>query len=244
MSNLSHKEYCTTLSFSAYLSPTLAFSTDGFNYGAYGSLSYFDGENGLSLGFGTSQNYKWGVNASVKAGKFNLGYALTSYNDQILDNGTKLGAQRVGTITGGYEDFSFAFSNDIIGDGKDRYRSNAVEIGYGDFSIGTYVCTNDGMTESGYTKETWNIKKRELIKAKKSINDYPWENGKVLHSPIWLGFKRNGFVQRIGVNYPPAQQATQNLLHRIIKYPQYTQYWDNNTTPYNYIGTKNPLSIW
>ena len=230
--------------FSFYLSPTLAFSTDGFNYGAYGSLNYFDGENGFSLGFGSSKNYKWGFNASVKSGNFGLGYAMTSYNEQTLGNGAELGSQRVGTITGSYKDFSFAFSNDIIGDGKDRYRSNAVEIGYGDFSIGTYVCTNDGMTESGYTKETWNIKKRELIKAKKSINDYPWENGKVLHSPIWLGFKRNGFVQRIGVNYPPAQQATQNLLHRIIKYPQYTQYWDNNTTPYNYIGTKNPLSIW
>ena len=135
-----------------------------------------------------------------------------------MKNGAQLGSQRVGTITGSYEDFSFSFSNDIIGDGKDRFRSNAIEIGYGDFSIGTYVCTNDGMKESGYTKESWRSEKKNLLKEKKNIKDYPWKNGIVLSSPIWMSFKRNNIVQRIGVNYPPAQQATQNLLHRIIIY--------------------------
>ena len=117
----------------------------------------------------------------------------------------------------------------------------AVEIGYGDFSIGTYVCTNDGMKESGYQYETWDEEKKRIGGKR---GEKAWPTGIVHSSPVWFGYKRGNMVQRIGVNAPFAQQATQNLLHKIINYPQYNLYLNSQATPYYYIGTTNPLSLW
>ena len=122
-----------------------------------------------------------------------------------------------------------------------RFKPNAVEIGYGDFSIGTYVCTNDGMKESGYQYETWDEEKKRIGGKR---GEKAWPTGIVHSSPVWFGYKRGNMVQRIGVNAPFAQQATQNLLHKIINYPQYNLYLNSQATPYYYIGTTNPLSLW
>ena len=234
--------------FSFYLSPTLAFSTDGFNYGAYGSLNYDMGHLHLSLGGGTSKDYKWGFNAAVKGKNFGLGYAMTSYNEQQLANGVTLGEQRVGTYTlmfGNNNYLSVSEDHSAFGgDGEDRYRTFSAEIGVGDYSFGTYISSNDGMKESGYSKQEWKVNRKGIEDDFGKIGKMAWPGGKIHSSPLWFGYRRGNMIQRIGINSPVVQQVVQNTFHYLINYPQYNQYTNNATIPYYHIGTRNPLNLW
>ncbi len=82
------------------------------------------------------------------------GYGYTRYNEQTIGKDNTLGAQSVGTISALISGVSIRFSNDILGltgEKHDRWRTNAVEIGYRNYVIGSYINTNDG------SKESWDI---------------------------------------------------------------------------------------
>ena len=78
------------------------------------------------------------------------GFGKTYYGEQTV-RGNVLGKQTVGAITLlAPGDVSFRLYNDMFGQsGHDRWRTSAAELTIGDFSVGTYVTTNDGKKESG-----------------------------------------------------------------------------------------------
>jgi hypothetical protein len=71
-----------------------------------------------------------------------------------------------------------------------------------------------------------------------------WENGRVYSAPLWIGYKSNGRVTRLGVSYPVIQNLTQNLVHKGFgKAPFYLNYEYIRRGPYAYSGFDSPISI-
>ena len=113
------------------------------------SLSYTDGDFSASVSGGITNNYI-GWNAEASYGGWGAGFGKTYYGEQTV-RGNVLGKQTVGAITLlAPGDVSFRLYNDMFGQsGHDRWRTSAAELTIGDFSVGTYVTTNDGKKESG-----------------------------------------------------------------------------------------------
>jgi len=75
--------------------------------------------------------------------KFGFSWHTTGYGGEI-DGG--LQGQRTATVGFRYKDWSISHENDVAlmgGDGRDRFRSATLEIGYKDYVLGMNVYTND-----------------------------------------------------------------------------------------------------
>lgn len=232
--------------FSIGLSPTIGLGTGGLNLGSAIGVGYNDGNFSMSgsLGFGANGlNSKsgytgWSTSAMYKG--YGVGYGRTSYSKSEI-NGNQLGGQVVGTITGYFNYNSFAFSNDRFGDGEDRWRSNAVELTLGNYTIGTNLYTNWGKDASGGPKGTHNEKAPIFGLNKKEA----WNNGQVYSAPLWIGYKKGNQITRIGFSHSMVQNFTQNAVHKYATPTPYFLGYDNfKSGGYIYSGAYNPFSLW
>jgi hypothetical protein len=157
--------------------------------------------------------------------------------------GQNFGAQAVGTYTGYFNHNSFAFSNDALGDKQDRWRTNAVELTIGKWSVGTYLYTNWGREESPLIndKQTYDGVAKGLKNNKKGA----WNNGRVYFAPAWIGYRSGNQVTRIGYSHPMVQNFTQNVIHKYVTpTPYFLDYNKFRSGGYFYSGYYNPFSLW
>lgn len=227
--------------FGLSVSPGLGFGTSGLTGGMNIGASYTDGDFSIGAGIGVGNNH-WGWNAAATVDGWGGGYGRTYYGVSEIE-GQKYGAQKVGSITGYFNHHSFTFSNDALGDKEDRWRTNAVELNIGRYSIGTYLYTNWGK-QDGEGKDL----EREAPLLGKNKNG-AWINGRVHFAPAWFGYRsKNGRqVTRIGFSHPMVQNLTQNLIHKYTwlgNAPYFLNYDDFRTGGYFYSGYNNPLSLW
>jgi RHS repeat-associated protein len=225
--------------------------TAGFNMTGYYSNKGFS----ISAGIGMGGNY-WGWNASAGYAGYGLGYGQTYYGNAIGPDGVS-NAQRVANLSAFWPGGSFTFQNDIIklGGNGDRWRTNALELTIGKFSIGSYIYTNDGQAVSeelsGVTGEgltdlacespIWGRNR----KNRKGNELATWTHGEVFSAPVWVGYRHGNQIQRFGYSFRQAQDFQQNGIHKFIGRQQfYTNYNHFKSGFYSYSGYYNPLSLW
>lgn len=161
--------------FNLSLSPALAFGSNGFSLSGSVGLSY--SSKGFSAGVGISGGYTnmslgdniaKGWTASLGGG-FSIGGAKNNiglYSNETFGAGI---GQRVGGFRGTIGGVSVAYENDGapfpkkwgINDSKDRFRTNAVSIGYGGVDVRLNMFTGDtGFSKSDvepdYPNGVWN----------------------------------------------------------------------------------------
>lgn len=226
------------------MSPIVGFGSGGTSIGLSASLNAnFDDWN-ISFSAGGAGNYSaWHGSATWKG--FGAGYGQTFYAPSMFHNQT-ICSQTVGTLTGYFQKFNLMFSNDAIGDTEDRWRTSAVELSYGNMSIGTYVDTNWGYSDSGNEAITDpNLSSApKPVKSNRNGNG-AWKNGKAFYAPIWIGIRKQNMITQLGYSHVQVQNLTQNLIH---KYPGNTHFFIDysmfKSGAYIQTGTVSPFSAW
>lgn len=227
-------------SMSVSVSPMIGLGEYGLAAGMSVGLNYNFGDDWNFRLSGGGGNQYYGGNFSFSYKDWGAGYGLTHYYDQKIDNVNSLGSQNVGTISALLGGVSVRFSNDAVGDHEDRWRSNAVEIAYKKFSIGTYVTTNDGSDASG-GKNTDGFVVSDIEGRDKG----EWLIGEVYSAPLWFGFKYDNQVYRFGYSCAEVQDCTQNFVHKhIAPTPLFTDYNYLRKGAYVYSGYDSPYSLW
>jgi RHS repeat-associated protein len=222
--------------FSLSVYPGLGLGSSGLTGSVNIGVGYSNGDLSIGAGIGIGGNY-WGWNAAATYDGYGGGYGRTYYDAGTV-MGHKFDAQTVGTFTAYWDGGSFSLSNDAFGDGKDRWRSNAVELNIGRFSVGTYIYTNNGKKES---KGKNDMAAPLIGKNKKEA----WENGRVYFAPAWAGYKHGNQITRIGFSHPMVQNLTQNLIHKYVTpTPYFLNYDEFKSGGYFYSGYNNPFSLW
>lgn len=236
------------------------------------SISLYE-NNGFSLsispvlgtsGFGASLNASyskgyWSFGASfagtkLYGGKFeNRIGGLISYYDEKNKIGGSIGithfrgrdTQNNWLVGFKKSKFSFTMTNDAWV-GGDKYRTAAAEIGYGDYSLGFNVYTNDPkIKEYGKDSEMWgpHTPKKGKLAGK---DQGSWADGIRLSSSLYIGYRYNGISYRIGIDAPFVQDATQNFVHRYIT--KSTPYFPSGygVSPKLYFSSRtfDPFSLW
>ncbi|HRF67771.1 MAG TPA: polymorphic toxin type 23 domain-containing protein [Muribaculum sp.] len=223
------------------LSPAFSLGANGLTAGVSAMASMQFGDWGFSLSAGAGNKYVGGDFAFSYDG-WGAGYGLTHYYSETVQ-GNRLGSQNVGTISLLLRGVSIRVSNDLFGNkDHDRWRSSAVEIGFKDFTIGTYVTTNDGKLESEYNNSQ-KIDHNQILESGQEKPDV-WSNGAVYSAPFWIGFKSGNQIQRIGFSDKCIQNITQNAVHKKIGTPQFTNYKNMTTGIFYQNGYNSPISIW
>ena len=179
----------------------------------------------------------WGWNVTGGTKDYNLSYGKSYHGNAVGPDGVS-NRQTTGTLTANIKDVSIRIENDVkfLGDGKDRWRSSAVQIGYKDFFIGKYVYTNSPDTDLDldrhYTNRLWK-KEREA-----------YADSDVYSSPFYFGFKQGGRIERVGFNHPGVQNVFQNGWHAIIGSPFFYTPHGRYFQPYLYTGFYNPFTLY
>lgn len=174
-----------------------------------------------------------------------MSYYRTTFGSATGPDG-KPNNQTVGGVGINIKDFSLRIENDmnikgIGGDGKDRWRTSAVEIGIKNFVIGSYVYTNapnesPDNRDSGYSR-FWKRTKQA------------YADSRVFSSPLYVGFKQGGRVTRFGLDQPWIQDMTQNGVHLFLSkssplfHTPYKGHSDYYSSAYYYNGYYNPYSL-
>jgi hypothetical protein len=196
-------------------------------------------------GIGVSGNMSsWGVGFSVDG--YGASYYRTSYGDATGPDG-KPNNQVVGGVGINIKGFSLRVENDVNikgfgGDGLDRWRTSAVEIGIGNFIIGKSVYTNSPNRENPQYDEGYS---RVWKRVKRAYAD-----SRVFSSPLYIGVKHGGMVTRMGINHPMVQDATQNGWHLYgsksspLFHTPYKGHDDYYFGAYHYSGYYNPYSLY
>lgn len=235
-------------------SPSFSWTEGGLTAGMLASLSYTDGDFSASVSGGITNNYV-GWNAEASYGGWGAGFGKTYYGEQTV-RGNVLGKQIVGAITLlAPGDVSFRLYNDMFGQsGHDRWRTSAAELTIGDFSVGTYVTTNDGKEESGIYGYDPNIVDPYLganpervihVNGRDQKVGGGWPNGKVYSAPFWVGIKSGSQIYRFGVSARIVQSLTQNLVHRyLVPTPYFIPGKEFYRGLYSSFGHNSPLSLW
>jgi len=229
--------------FGLSISPALGLGTGGFTGGMMFSGYYSNGDFSIGAGIGAGNNY-WGWNASATYKGYGGGYGQTSYKaSEVM--GQKLGAQKVGTYTAFFNHNSFSISNDLWGDKQDRWRTSAVEMTIGKWSVGTYLYTNDGRNASGEEMDpSDNCIPPRPVGIKKSGERETWTNGRPYYAPFWVGYRKGNQVTRMGFSHEVVHNLTQNMVHKYMSTPYYMSYDEFRRGGYFYTGYRNPLSLW
>jgi RHS repeat-associated protein len=239
--------------FALSVSPGLGLGTNGLTGGMNIGASYTDGDFSIGAGIGVGNNH-WGWNAAATFDGWGVGYGRTYYGaSEVM--GQKFGAQAVGTFTGYFNHNSLSISNDLWGgvNNEDRWRTSAVELTIGRFSVGTYLYTNDGRRES----QTFDGSS-PLDDADNCVPSWPvgrnknkglstWRNGRVYFAPAWIGYRsKNGNqITRIGFSHKVIHNLTQNWVHKGFgKQNYYMSYDEFKTGGFFYSGYHNPFSLW
>ena len=235
-------------------SPSFSWTEGGLTAGMLASLSYTDGDFSASVSGGITNNYV-GWNAEASYGGWGAGFGKTYYGEQTV-RGNVLGKQTVGAITLlAPGDVSFRLYNDMFGQsGHDRWRTSAAELTIGDFSVGTYVTTNDGKKASdnrGYDPSIVdpylgaNPERVIHVNGRDEKVGGGWPNGKVYSAPFWVGIKSGSQIYRFGVSARIVQSLTQNLVHRyLVPTPYFIPGKEFYRGLYSSFGHNSPLSLW
>ena len=170
-----------------------------------------------------------------------------SYHNWYMQDGR----QQTGIIGGRAGDWSFRWENDVkflLGDGHDRFRSNATEIGYKNFVLGTNVYTTD---PGGYDDDA----KTKAYNGSKIFNNKfgTYKEGFQLSSPLYVGMRGKNGITRIGFNNPAFGDFFQNGFHH-LKFPAIVWGVDligsgnfqlgNYSNPYYQSGRYMPYSLY
>lgn len=240
--------------FGLAFSPSFSWTESGLTAGMLASLSYTDGDFSASVSGGITNNYV-GWNAEASYGGWGAGFGKTYYGEQTV-RGNVLGKQTVGAITLlAPGDVSFRLYNDMFGQsGHDRWRTSAAELTIGDFSVGTYVTTNDGKKASDSRGYDPNIVDPYLganpervihVNGRDEKVGGGWPNGKVYSAPFWVGIKSGNQIYRFGVSARIVQSLTQNLVHRyLVPTPYFIPGKEFYRGLYSSFGHNSPLSLW
>ena len=124
------------------------------------------------------------------------------------------------------------------GDDNDRYRSHAMEVGFGNFVIGSNVYTNQ---VKNFVMES-NSDKKPLSGSVFGTHN-TWVDGKVYSSPAYIGVKSKNKITRVGVDTPIVADLTQNFALFILGgnfFPRGTF----QTKPYYQTGQYLPYSLY
>jgi RHS repeat-associated protein len=202
------------------------------------------------VGYG---NNNWGWNANAAFNGYGIGYGQTYYGNDIGPD-EKRNNQTVGSFTIMGPKGSFNIQNDFLAFGfgrKDRWRSNAVEITIGNFSIGTWLYNNDPSGE-GQIRDLDAVnrmgrKNRPIKNANEKDQVGGWPEGKVYASPLYIGLRTGNSISRFGYSSPWVQEFTQNVVHRWFPFGRQNYYTDDSQFiegVYLYSGHYNPYSIW
>jgi hypothetical protein len=208
------------------------------------------GDLNLGASIGAGNNY-WGWNVSATYDGYGLGYGRTYYGDAIGPDGQS-NAQTVGSATLFWDGGSFTLQNDVdlMGDGHDRWRTNAFELTIGDFSFGNSIYTNDGEVAStifegqkAFVTNLWS----SIWGKNRNVNLNTWRNGKVFSAPTWIGVRVGNRIERVGYNFRGAQDLFQNGVHGRTSFGRqnyYLDYTNFRTGMYLYTGYYSPYSLW
>jgi hypothetical protein len=219
--------------FSVNISPGVGFGSSGLVGGVNVTGTYNDGTTAISGGYSVTGN-----SSSWSVGAMHNGYGGSYYRTTYGGNNS----QTVGGIGLNFNKVSVRLENDFFGDRHDRWRSNAIEIGIGNFVFGTTLYNND---PAGEGQGVLNLPDR---RGNYNTGNYKaWENGKVYNSPWYAGYRSGNNVTRWGYSHPSAQDLTQNNVHRLVPFGRqnyYVDYSEFTSGPYMYSGFYNPYSLW
>ena len=227
--------------FTISVSPAFGFGEGGLTSGVNMGFNYGNGDFNVGLNYGLSNSYS-GFYATASYKEWGLGYGLTKY---AASNclGVNAGSQVTGTYGLLFPNGGFKITNDLFGDGQDRWRTSAAELSINNVSIGTYIVTNYGEGDGGGRildqKAPWPVgKNRNGLGA--------WKNGTVFSAPLWIGIKSGEQTTRLGLSLPVIQNMTQNLVHTSPFGPQsyYLNYERMHKGLYSYYGYNSPVSLW
>lgn len=232
--------------FSLSLTPGIGFGLEGLFVGGHISAAYDDGTYSFygSVGSGTNIKYAYGYGATING--WGAGRYFTSYGDKIGPDG-KPNPQVVGGLNiylGKIkeEQLALRIENDFLSGTGDKWRSNAIELSWSKYSIGTNLYNNDPEGEGLGTEDTpdrrGNCNKHGFS---------AWLNGQTYYSPLWFGIRNGNTINRIGYSHPSVQDVTQNNVHRLFP-PGYQNYYNKYDYFYygftNFSGYYNPFSLW
>jgi len=213
--------------FSVNFSMGLGMGPSGMGGGANTSGTYNSGDWSLTAGVGVSSSNTYSLGGGILYDGIGLSYYSTKFGGEH--------AQTVGTWGLNIKGFSLRLENDLFASGDfDRWRTSAVEIGYGNFVIGTSVYTNapDGTLDE-YTSRFWNRTKDA------------YADSDVYSSPLYIGLKHKGGVTRMGIDLPVIQDITQNGVHLFLSKssPLVKTPYGKYSSAYRYSGYYNPFSL-
>ncbi|MDL2323157.1 hypothetical protein LJC52_04130 [Bacteroidales bacterium OttesenSCG-928-A17] len=212
-------------------------------------ISYTNKDFNMSAGIGAGTNH-WGWNASASGGKHGLGLGLgqTYYGNAIGPDGLS-NSQTVGGYSILWDGGSFRIENDVFAfkNKNDRWRTNAWELTFGDFSVGSYIYTNDGNKASNGQLAGADENCESAIWGRNPHKDHgTWNNGRVYSSPLWVGYRVGNRISRIGFSHSSFQDLQQNGIHTtgFGKQNFYRMYDEFKSGLYLYSGHYNPFSLW
>ena len=223
------------------ISPGLAIGASGLVGGINFSGTYSNEENSISLGAGFFGNsYSFGVGFTRNG--YGGSYSFTHYGG--------VHSQWTGTLSLKANDVSFSLENDFLAfQGQDRWRTNAVELGIGNFVVGVNTYTNDPLNQ--YGEKDYNLDGTDMRGNKNKDERGAWNNGQVLSSAAWIGYKNGNSITRLGYSHPIIQDRTQNpvhingFFHLPFGYQNiYNKYDYFQQGFYSYYGKFNPYSLW
>lgn len=219
--------------FSVNVSSGIGFGSSGLVGGVNITGTFNDGTTVISGGYGVTGN-----SSSWSVGAMHNGYGGSYYRTTYGGNNS----QTVGGLGLNFNKVSVRLENDFFGDRHDRWRSNALEIGIGNFVFGTTLYNND---PAGEGQDVVNLPDR---RGNYNTDGYgAWRNGKVYNSPWYAGYRSGNSVTRWGYSHPSAQDLTQNNVHRLVPFGRqnyYVDYSEFTSGPFMYSGFYNPYSLW
>ena len=225
----------------------------GMLSGPYASVggSYSTGDWQFSLS-GSLNSNSYGGSISTTYKGYGIGYGYTHYGESTAPGGQKLGSQNTGTASIFWPGGSISNENDYYGDRHDRWRSNALEISIGRYSFGTNLL-NNFPGPGGENQDVINSPDRRGnynrigMKDGETYKYGAWRNGKVYHSPWYVGYRVGNSVSRLGYSHPSAQDLTQNNIHRLFRYGRqnyYVDYSEFSGGLYMKSGYNNKHTLW
>ncbi|NDW19300.1 hypothetical protein D0T53_10290 [Dysgonomonas sp. 216] len=174
----------------------------GFRFGAGISAHQRIGDWTLSAGL-SSQGKGFG-NAFLGA-SYDDGTRGFSYHHNWYMQG---GTQRTGTIGARAGDWSLRWENDVLARNGDRFRSNATELGYKNYLVGTNVYTTDPVD---YENRDYNNNGSNIFNNKNGT----YKDGYQLSSPLYIGKKTKYGMTRVGLNRSEFGDFFQNGFHHL-----------------------------
>lgn len=253
-----------TDNFALSMSPSFGIGSTGLSGGMRLSGTYYNDDFSITLGGGINNGYARAFGGG--AIKFDEGKYISYYANfyqggqtyEYKDADGKLQSavatdQWTGTIGFGSKNFDFRWENDaFIGNG-DRFRSNAVELAFGNFVIGTRTFTNQPQnadktyqSDPNMVEPTFGMLDKVLGffgNVREHGNNY--KNGFVSESPYYIGIKRGSQIYKVGFDNPTTHKWSQNVAHRIplINSP-YFQPPTHGRGYFASISHYDPYSMW